>query len=181
MRSRRRATTPPQGGDIAFLVHALETGHDHDPSGREVAAHALVIDLANTRLVVGTVGADMDLGTGIGARGTATLFQRHAEQRDGDLFAGGQQYVEFPGHRVVGDLGRQVQQAIGFAAHGGHHDHDVIAALAPVADLVGHVPDAFRRADRGAAVFLNYQSHIRLYITKPGPGRPLIMELTRQT
>ncbi len=114
-----------------------------------------ILDLADARLVVRAVGADMYLGTGIGTRRHAALCQRHAEQCNGHLLTGGQQHVEFARHRRTADLVGQFQQPVGFPAHGGHDHDDIVAAFAPVDDLVGHRTDTLGAAHRGAAVFLN--------------------------
>jgi hypothetical protein len=85
----------PKRGDVAVLIHALETRHDHDLALRKIRPDILVLDSVYPRLVVGAVGADMHLGAGEGTRAAAALLQRHAEQRNRNLLTGRQQHVQF--------------------------------------------------------------------------------------
>jgi hypothetical protein len=98
--------------------------------GVEVGAHPGAVDVADARLVVGAVGADLHLGAGVGARRAADGLQRHGQQGDGDLLAGGQQHVEFPRRRPrLQGLG-QADQPVGLAGHGGDDDHHLVPGVA---------------------------------------------------
>lgn len=81
---------------------------------------------------------------------------------DGGLFAGGEQHVHFALwgllQRGADALGK-ADKAVGDAAHGGDDDDDLIALAATFGDASGDVFDAFSVGDRGAAVFLNDESH----------------------
>ena len=52
-----------------------------------------------------------------------------------------------------------IQQAIGFPAHGGDHDHHLVALLAGRDHAVRDRVDAVETADGGAAVFLDDERH----------------------
>ena len=67
----------------------------------ERLAHAVGTDLGDLGLAVDRVGDDADLRAGEGDRVVALGDDRHREQRDRDLLAGGQQHV----HLAVGRLG----------------------------------------------------------------------------
>jgi hypothetical protein len=108
---------------------------------------------------VGAVGANVYLGAGVGTGRTAAFFQRHAQQRNGDLFARGKQHVQFARYRPVGDCAGQFQQPVGLAAHGGDDNDNVVTAIAPVDDLVGDGRNPIGITDRGAAVFLYDECH----------------------
>src|SRR5690606_32436998 len=154
------ATT--KGGDIAVLVNALETGDDDDTTSIEVGTNLLVVDLQNARLGVGTVGEDANLVAGVGHRRHATLDQGHGQQGNGHLLAGGHHHIQFTRYRLaVGDLFGQIDQAVGFATHGGHHDDDVVALLAELLNLLGHLLDTLDGADGGAPKLLYDQSHFK--------------------
>lgn len=81
---------------------------------------------------------------------------------DCGLFAGGEQHVHFALwgllQRGADALGK-ADKAVGDAAHGGDDDDDLIALAATFGDASGDVFDAFSVGDRGAAVFLNDESH----------------------
>ena len=109
----------------------------------------------------------MHLGARVGTRAAAPLLQRHAEQRNRNLLAGREQHVEFPWRWLLGDLTRQLDQAVCLPAHSGNHDHHVITPVAPANHLVGHIADALRTADRSTTVFLNNQCHDRLVPALP--------------
>ncbi len=146
---------PAQGGDVAVLVDALEAGHHAHPAGVEIGAHLAVVDLFNAGLGVGVVGADGDLAAGVGTGAHVELLQRHGQQRDGDLLAGGDQHVHLPRRRVVVHAVGQFDQAVGFTAHGGdHHDH-LITTFPEARHPFGDGLNAFDGAYRGAAVFLD--------------------------
>ncbi len=150
----RVRTAAAEGRDVVVLVDALEAGNDDDATVIQVVDDLLVVDGLDPRLVVRAVGDDLDLAAGIRARRIAALLERHRQQRDRDLLAGGQQHVEFAAAGFGVDLLREFDQAVGFAAHR-RDDDDHVVALVPVrGDLVGHGLDPLDRADRSAAVFL---------------------------
>ncbi|MCY1183813.1 hypothetical protein D9M73_244630 [compost metagenome] len=107
------------------------------------------------------VGEDAHLVAGVGHRRHATLDQCHGQQGDGHLLASGHHHVQFARYRLIADLLGQIDQAVGFAAHGGNHDHDVIAAFAELLHLLGHLLDALDSADRGPPKLLYDQSHFK--------------------
>ena len=91
--------------------------------------------------------------------GTPMRVQRDGRERDGLLFAGGEEHVHlaFAGQRR--DVLREFDQAVGHAAHRGDDDDDLVAARMVFRHALGDILDAVGVADRRAAVFLNNQCH----------------------
>ncbi len=150
---RVRATTP-EGRDVAVFVDTLETGDHYHTTRFQVGADLLVVDLQDARLVVRAVGENTHLIAGVGHRRNATLHQGHRQQRDGDLLARGDNDIQLARNRLITDLPGQLDQTIGFTAHGRQHDHQVVTRLTEFLDLVGNLLDALYRAHGGAAKFL---------------------------
>ena len=90
---------------------------------------------------------------------TSDRMQRNGGQRDGRLFAGGQQHIHLPLAGQRHDFFGQLDQIVGHAAHGGDDDDDLVALRVIFGHARGDILDAFGVADRSAAVFLNDQSH----------------------
>ncbi len=88
-------------GDRAVGRDALEAGDDDDLALRERLANAVGTHLGDLGLAVHRVGHDADLRAGERDRVLALGDDRHREQRDRDLLAGGQQHV----HLAIGRLG----------------------------------------------------------------------------
>jgi hypothetical protein len=53
----------------------------------------------------------------------------------------------------------KMNQAVGLAAHGGNHHHDLMPLSLVFCYALRNILDALWTADRSAAVFLNYQCH----------------------
>ena len=85
--------TTAESGNVAVGIHTLEPGHDHNAAAIEIGAHFLVVDLFDTCLGMDTVRAQGDLAAGVGAGIDALLLQRHGQQGNGDLLAGGDQHI----------------------------------------------------------------------------------------
>ena len=100
-------------------------------------------------------GANADLAAGERARRNAALAQRHGQQRDRHLLAGGQQHIHFTRVGFARDARGEIDEAIGGVAHRRDHDGDAIAACANRRDFLGDSLDELHRAHRGAAVFLD--------------------------
>ena len=165
--SRRWAWgTTAQGGDVALLVNALEAGHDHHLAGLELGADAGIVDLLDARLGVGAVGEDAHLVAGIGHRLDATLEQRHGQQADGDLLAGGDHDIQLARIGLLHDLLGEADQAIGLATHGRYHHHDLVARLMEAFHLLGDLLDTLHRTHRGTAEFLYDQCHCLLPVRR---------------
>jgi hypothetical protein len=127
------------------LIDTLETCNHDDATGLEISTNLLVIDLQNTRLVVRAVGEDAHLVAGVGHRRHATLDQRHRQQGNGHLLTSGHHDIQLTRNRfAIGDLFSQIDQAVGFAAHGGNHDDDVVTVLAELLHL-GRLPARYAR------------------------------------
>ena len=86
-----------------------------------------------------------------------------AVRGDGLLFSRGQQHVHLPFTRQERDVLGQLDEAVGDAAHGGDHHHDLVALGMVLGHAGGHIFDAVGVAYRGAAVFLNNQCHTKLW------------------
>ncbi len=127
------------------------------------------------------VGDDPHLPAAVAARLDAELEQRHREEADRHLLAGGGDHVELARIGMRLDFPGERDQAIGLARHGRGHDHDLVAGGAPLRDTARDIADALDRAHRGAAEFLNDQRHraakyrkkrwiLRDYGHRPVPG-----------
>ena len=147
-------TAAAEGGNVAFGIYALETGDNHYATFLQIGAHGGVVDVFDARFGVRAVGFYGNLPAGITLGIDADVFQRHGQQADGDLFAGGQYHIQFARIGEFLHFMRQRHQSVGFAAHGGYDYHHVVTGFAGFRHALGHVFDAFGRADRGAAVFL---------------------------
>ena len=88
-------TTTAKGGNVAVRINTLETGHDHHTAAIQIGAHFLVVNLFDTGLGVDTVGAQGNLATRVGAGIDTQLLQRHGQQGNSDLLAGGNQHIHF--------------------------------------------------------------------------------------
>ena len=102
-----------------------------------------------------------DLMAGVRTRGAAVCLQRHREQRDGHLLAGGEQNVELAGIGALLNVVREIEQAVRLAAHRGNDDDDIVAPLASAPDFRGNMRDPLEAPDRCAPELLNDQSHGR--------------------
>ena len=106
------------------------------------------------------VGEEAPLAAGVAAGFDAELLEGHAEQTDGDLFAGGNHNVELAGAGGRADFLGQRDQAVGLAAHRGQDDHHLVPLGVKLRDPLGYVLDPFGVADGSAAIFLNYERHL---------------------
>ena len=148
-----------EGGDVSVAAHALEAGNDNHFAVLQVGAHFGVVDVFDAGFGVGVVGFQRHLPAGVAFGFDADAFERHRQQADGDLLAGGEDDVEFARIGNFLNFLRQGNQAVGFAAHRGHHHHHVVPFGAGFGHPFGNVFNPFDGTDRGAAVFLNNQSH----------------------
>ena len=73
--------------------------------------------------------------------------QRHGQQRNGRLLAGGQQHVHLAFARQLIDLAGQANKIIGHTTHGRHHHHDLVALTPILRYAIGHVLDTVRVLD----------------------------------
>ena len=144
-----------------MLVHALEPRYNYHASGLQISTDFLIVNLQDARLGMCAVGQDADLAARVGHRRHTALVQRHGQQGNGHLLAGGHDHIQLARQRllVATDCLGQIDQAIGLAAHGRQHHHEVVAGIAELLNLVGDLLDSFDRADRGASKFLYDQSH----------------------
>jgi len=126
----------------------------------QVVPNVGLVDADDARLGICIVGQDPHLATGIASGLDADIHQRHRQQADGHLLAGGRDDIQLARGRIGLHLLRQGDQAVGLSAHGGDHHHDLMALRLPARHASGHVFDPFGRTDRGAPVFLNYQCHV---------------------
>ena len=147
-------TAAAQRGDVARAADALETGDDDDAAFSQIGTHFLVVYAFDAGFGVGGIGFQGNLPAGIAFCVHADVFQRHRQEADGHLFAGGQDHIQFARVGVFLHFVRQCHQTVGFAAHGGNdHDH-VMTFGAGFGNTVGYVFDAFGGTYRCSAVFL---------------------------
>ena len=125
------------------------------------------VDRDDARPREGRVGQHLHLPAGVAARLHAQGEQRHRQQPDRDLLAGGGDHVELARVRVLLQAGGERQQPVGLARHGRGHHHDAVPGRLPLGDAPGHVADALDRADRGAAEFLDDEGHVAESVTSP--------------
>ncbi len=139
---------------LPCFVHALKTRHHDHVTGIQVGAHVGFVDAEDARLGEGIVGEDAHLRAGVALGLQAQVLQRHGQQGDGDLLAGGDHHVQFARIGLSLDLLGQPDQAVGLARHGGQHHHHLMSEHFEFGDALGDGADALHAADRGAAVFL---------------------------
>ncbi len=152
-------TAASERGDVAFLVHALETGDDHHAALIQVLVDAPGINVLNACFAESTIGTNVYLMAGIGAGRATDPGQRHGKQRNGGLLAGSEQHIELArGWDVTHRFG-QLDEAVGLAAHGGNHNHNVMALCAHPRHLFSNGSNAVRTSDGRAAVLLDDQGH----------------------
>src|SRR5690606_23864759 len=133
--ARGIGTATPQGGDVALIVDALETGHHNHAPRFQIATDVLCVDLQDPRLAVGTVGVDTYLIARVGNVGHADLDQGHGQQGDGHLIARRDHNVQLTRHRLITDLPGEIDQAIGLSAHGRNLHYDIVTVIAEFLDL----------------------------------------------
>jgi hypothetical protein len=144
----------------------LEAGDDGNHAAGDRFAHAVGPDLDDLGLHVRRVGDDPGLAAGEGLRGNAEIGERHRDKGGRDPFAGGDEHVVLPSGFGTGDIPGEADEIVGRLTHGGYDDDDVIARPARASDVIGHVADPVRVANRCASEFLNDECHRR----KPYPG-----------
>ena len=126
-----------------MFVDTLKSGHHDDLALGKVLLDTITIDIHDTRLVVGAIGQNTHLATGIGPGLAASLDQGHRQQGDCHLLACRQQDVQFSWYRLVGDCRGQLYQAIGLSTHRRHDYHDLIALPDTLDHLFSNVLDSF--------------------------------------
>ena len=89
------------------------------------------------------------------ARLAALGLDGHRGEADGDLLAGRGDDVHLALVGAVGDLVRQLEEAVGLAAHRADDDDDVVALASASRARGARRRGCARRADRGAADFLD--------------------------
>ena len=149
-----------QRGDIVQLVQTLETCHHHHTVALQLRGDPLGLQPGDARLGVGTVGAEARLPAGQADGMAAQLVQRHGQQCDADLLAGGQQHIHLTRRGVMGDLPCLGDQVIGGVALCGNHHHYVIARVVGVGHDPRNVEDTVTVLYGGTAEFLYDQRHI---------------------
>ena len=116
------------------------------------------------------VGDDADLASRVADGVNTAIGEGHGEQRCGLSFTGGEQHVHFASGLRRGNRVSESDQIVGGLAHGGHDDHDIVAALLGDGDVVGNRPNAIGIGDGCAAVFLNDQCHEKERLLAGAPG-----------
>ena len=139
--------TAAQGGDLRgagdAAAGALEASYHHHLAVIEQAPQPVGANFEDAGPPEGGFGDDAGLGAGHGDGGHPQGLQGHRQQGDRHLLAGGQQHVHLPLGRLGADGPGQGREFVGGVAHGGHHDHQIMAVLAALGDASGHVADPF--------------------------------------
>ena len=116
--------------DVAVLVDALEAGDDRDLPRLQRSKILEPLDGLDARLREGAVGQDLHL---MAEEDCAPVppcaWMAIAVSAADDLLAGGGERVHLAGVGDRRDLVRELEQAIGLAAHGAHDDDDVVPSL----------------------------------------------------
>ena len=133
-----------------MLINPLKSGNHNDIALFELRANTRAINLFYPRFSMRLTGTNLYLITRERSRANAPLFQGHAEQRDGNLLTGRQQYVHLPGSWILHDLLGEIRQAIGLAAHRRKHYHYVIAVFTQFSNALGYCLDSLYGTHRGA-------------------------------
>src|SRR5262249_10267927 len=145
-------------GDVVILVDALEPGDDDDVPLFQGPVHARRRNALDSRLGVGAVGDDADLGARKTEGALAERVDRHRQQRNGNLLAGRQQHVHLTRRRVLTDLVSQLDQFIGGIAAGADDDYHLVAVLVSTDGTACRRPDPLRPRHTGSAELLYDQS-----------------------
>ena len=166
-------TAPADGGDVAVFIHALEPGHHHDLVLGQLFFHPPGFHVADAGGRVLAVGGHARLPAGEGYRRAPQLVKGHAQQGNGNLFAGGQQHIHLPRRRRRADLRRFLQQFIGGIPLGRYDDHHILSIAPGFFRNGGGVEQPLCIGHRCAAKFQYDQSQC---IVPPVPeadaGRP---------
>src|SRR5262249_40637306 len=115
------------------------------------------IDRSDARLRERAVGRDLDLVAEERAGAAAELADREREEPDRHLLAGRDDHVHLAIVRIVLDLARELEQAVGLSRHRGDDDGDLMTRGLGREAARRDVLDPLDVADRGAAVFLDDQ------------------------
>ena len=121
-------------------------------------------DVVDFRLGMNAVGDDARLRAGERNGGNIQRVQRNGRERDGLLFAGGEQHIHLAFARQRHDFLGQLDEIIRHAAHRGNDDDDLVALRVIFRHARGDIFDAVGVADRSAAVFLDNQSHTKISV-----------------
>ena len=149
-----------QSGDVIQLVQALEACHHHHAVALQLGGDPLGLQPGDARLGVGAVGAEARLPAGQADGMAAQLVQRHGQQCDADLLAGGQQHIHLTRRGVMGDFPSLGDQVIGGVALCGDYHHYVIARVVGVGHDPRNVEDTVTVLYGRTAEFLYDQRHI---------------------
>ena len=156
---RRVGAAASEGRDVGCGRDPLEAGDDRDRALGERIAEPVGPYVEDLRPAVRRVGEDAGLRAGEAHRVLTPVDDRHAEQRDRDALARGEEHVHLsPGGRGR-HLVREPLELVGRVAHGGDHDDDVVARTTGLDDVLGDGLDALRVGHRGAAVLLHDEAH----------------------
>ena len=108
---------------------------------------------------MGAAGEDAGLPSGGGNSVDSDLVQSDGKEGDGLLFSRREENVELAFGRLLTKFIGHADQFVGHTAHRRNHGDDLIAFIALRFDALSDISNAVNRADGGAAVFLNDESH----------------------
>ena len=161
------AAATAQGGDIIRTVQSLETSYNYHAVAGQLTFHTLGVQALNAGFGVSAVGVEAGLPAGQADGRNTDFLQRHGQQRDGNLLAGGQQHIHFAVGRITGDLGRFGNQVIGGIPLGRNNNNNIVALVAGVGHNARNIKDAVTILDRGTAELLYDKTHKDLFLPVP--------------
>ena len=156
---RRVRASPTEGGDAARLVDPLESGDDDHPPGVESGPEPGRVDVQDPGPVERRIGADGNLGAGIGTGRAPAGFEGHGHEPDGRLLAAREEGIELPAAGRMTNGGREIQQPIRLPGHGRNHHRDLVPGRPRPRDAVRHRADPLDRRDGRPAVLVHQQGH----------------------
>ena len=134
---------------------------DHrDLAARHRGAERAGVDIDDARAGMRFLGADRQLPAEPAARRGAHRLQRQCEQARGHLFACGDDDVIFCGVVARVRLAAEIDEAVGFAGHGGNDDRDLVAVGDFACDELRHGANSFGARHRRAPEFHHDPRHL---------------------
>ncbi len=158
---RRVGAAAAERGDVQLFRDPLEAGDDAHPAALQLAAEAGGVEREDARSTVGHIGAQAGLGAGEAHGVHAHGVERHGQEGHRDRLSGGEEQVELACLRLVSQLAREGKEAVGGVTHRRDDDDEPVARAGARRDASGDVADALGVGDRGAAVLLDDEGHLR--------------------
>ncbi|SCI78531.1 Uncharacterised protein [uncultured Clostridium sp.] len=154
--SHRRGirTPPPQCGNVAILVDALESGDDDDLPLVQLRQNTLGTDVLDPGRAIGRVGFEAGLPACQRDHRIPHRLNGHGAQGAGNLLAGREQHVHLPLGGLGIDLPCFGDEVIRSVSLCGEDHHQAVSPAVGLRNDAGHVADPVRIRDGGPAEFL---------------------------